>query len=160
MKHLMLLAALVSIPAHASDIDFWLDIHVRSIHPSIDVVYPKVDGVVIDEPMEPNESNFGIGLSFPIGEHTELRTGFFQNTWDITSFYGAAHWHTGGPVAVGLTLGLVTGYDETPQTEMPLMPMAVPTVMFTASRARAEVGYIPPLAGLYEAITFTLGVAF
>lgn len=77
-----------------------------------------------------NEWNVGIGISRPAGEHWQVQTGVFRNSFFKWSVYGAAYrsLREVGPIQLGVTVGAATGYGEHSKLHWRIVPMAVPTV--------------------------------
>ena len=147
----------------ASANDLWLDINVASYHAGSDGYCYQ------GECDDFNEFNYGLGLSYELDDTFEATGGFFRNSYDKHSHYlgvKAKYDFARGDWALtpGLTVGLVTGYDDTEVEASTLQPMALPSVTVSYKRVRGTVGYIPlnlvsDDAGA-DVITFQLGVRF
>jgi len=149
MRALLLAATLVA-TAPASAIDGWVDIHTASIH-SDDLV--EVDGTMY----EINNTNPGIGITLDNTENVSLRFGTFENSYRNRSNYIAVDSHTSGPLVVGVSLGIVSGYALIP-TDSNVRPMLVPHIGYQLKRVRAELSY---LHGEYtQAVALTVGFRF
>ena len=87
------------------------------------------------------ENNYGIGYEIRQGRFA-YSVGYFRNSLDRDTFYGAVGYHawTNGPVSVGLVGGLATGYPY------PVVPMVIPFLELTLSKS-IELRFfaIPPI---------------
>ena len=148
----------------ASANDLWVDINVASYHTSADSYCYQ------GECDDFNEFNYGLGLSYELNELFEVTGGFFRNSYDKHSNYAGVKakydFDLGAGVALtpGLTLGVVTGYDDTEVEASTLQPMALPSVTVSYKRVRATVGYLPLTLvsddSETDVITFQMGVRF
>jgi hypothetical protein len=102
-----------------------------------------------------NSANFGLGLKYGLAKYADAFVGFYDNSYDKTSFYGGVNikrdFHPGGGkfrVAPGLKLGLVTGYAGTPDNDAAwgpgdTAPMAIPNIEVGYGSVYTNAGYIP-----------------
>jgi hypothetical protein len=95
--------------------------------------------------VEYNERNYGAAYSRPINRYMEARGGVFINSYDNVAPYIGVYTHTNHAnlLAFGLQGGVAGGYDNTPMSDKPLMPVLMPTVSIGSRTVRAEVGLIP-----------------
>jgi len=168
MNKILLLLAVSVLLLFAYDIqaaegDLWLDFNLASKHTNASQYTYK------GETKDFNESNLGAGLSYDIDGTFEATAGFFRNSYDKNSTYvgvKAKHDFRFGRVLVapGVTVGLVTGYDDTEVQGAKLQPLAVPSLTFTFDKFRGTVGYIPLRLVSSDAetdvITFQISVKF
>ena len=94
-----------------------------------------------------NEVNLGVGVGYELTDGIEARTGFYHNSFYTTSVYAALSMHTSytRAVAVGLMVGGITGYDDTPLQAGVVQVMALPSLSVGTNDIRIELGYIPKL---------------
>ena len=113
-----------------------------------------------------NERNFGLGLDHDLNEYVSAVGGFFDNSFDITTYYAGLDFHTSRrrSVQAGITIAPMKGYED---TIMPSPVMVHPNVTAEHGRARVSVGWIPGsvlerLTGDegIDVITLTFGVKF
>jgi len=103
-----------------------------------------------------NENNTGGGISHEVSNNFEVGAGFFKNSYSNRSVYGGVDFHTSRTryVSVGVSLGPITGYKDTPQATR---WMVLPNVVFGNDKIRTKIGYIP---GDVSVMTLTMGVGF
>lgn len=154
-KFKMLVALFVgffSLTAFADDT--FLDVNLASKHFGTIVCDPHV----YDCAKYPNQSNLGLGLSTKVSQFDDgegvrfaidVKVGFYNNTFYKNSVYGLVNLRGMDPMKLGsvrpgLVLGLVTGYNDTPQQASTLMPILMPNVAVGLSK-KTEVmfGYLP-----------------
>ena len=111
MKRLILLAALVTTSANASDV--WLDLHIGTIHDKTEIITNE------GEHYDINSFNPGIGLTWPAYEmdgtpmdYMSYKAGVYYNSYKRPSFYLGLDPHTSDrrPLQLGVMLGVVSGY--------------------------------------------------
>ena len=141
----------------AYSLDGWLDIHLTSIHS--DPTYIDQSG----NDVEYNQNNFGLGLSLPVNSNIEARAGFFENSFNNTSVYVSADFHTNSNklISAGINTGLASGYKNTPAKTSTLSPMLVPYLTFKVKSFRTQIGYIPAIDPKQVAVwTISVGAKF
>lgn len=142
--------------------DLWIDINLASKHTSASQY--THNGKTEDY----NERNYGFGMSYDIDGTFEVTGGFFRNSYDKHSDYlgvKAKHDFNFGHFTVtpGVTVGFVTGYENTEVDAPKFQPIAVPSVAFGYNDFRTTIGYIPlRLASdaSTDVVTFQLGYRF
>ena len=104
-----------------------------------------------------NSANYGFGLKYGLAKYADAFVGFYDNSYDKTSFYGGVNikrdFYPGGGkfrVAPGLKLGLTTGYEGTPDDDAAwgpggTAPMAVPNIEVGYGSVYTNAGYIPAI---------------
>ncbi len=166
-KFLFLLAIVVPFlfvyDIQAAEGDLWLDLNVASKHTGASEY--TYNGKTEDF----NETNLGAGLSYDIDGTFEATGGFFRNSYDKNSMYAGVKakrdfFVNKVVLTPGLTVGLVTGYDNTEANGRQFQPLAVPNVTAAVGRFRGTVGYIPlrlvSSAAGTDVVTFQLGYKF
>jgi len=137
--------------------DGWMNLHLASNHRVPDYVQ---DGKLHNY----NEKNLGMGLAIPVTPRLDAVSGFYQNSYNNTSFYAGANYHTADNYgfSVGVNAGVVTGYDGTPNTNHELALMIVPHVTYALKNLRADVGYVPSMRedNRTSVFMFTIGTKF
>lgn len=149
-----ILTILLLLPSIASsDTGSWLDIPIGSKH-AYDTVF------VDNKEYELNESNFGLGVAWPVSDEDSpnqgYRVGMFKNSYNETSLYAAMDFYTTNPTwNVGALVGFVSGYDIEPVNSRPLLFGAIPYIDYNImDDVRVEMSYVH---GRYaSAIGFTL----
>ena len=165
-KALILIVALTVIsPVSADEGDIWIDINGISKHfGGEDQIFTDTDG----RRREFNETNIGLGVTYEAGKWYEIKAGFYENTYYKTTAYAGANvaydLRIGDlVVSPGVTVGLVTGYDDTPMQVWAIQPMAMPTLSVQYKSVRLNIGYMP-LNQVFnrgnDIITFQLGLKF
>ncbi|MCP4342896.1 MAG: hypothetical protein GY799_29440 [Desulfobulbaceae bacterium] len=103
-----------------------------------------------------NENNTGGGISHEISNNFEVGAGFFKNSYGNRSVYGGVDFHTSRTrlVSIGVSLGPITGYANTPQATH---WMVLPNIVMNYGPVRTKIGYIP---GDISVLTYTVGVGF
>ncbi len=97
-----------------------------------------------------NQTNLGLGLSYDLNDWSDLKFGWFDNSYGKTSVYGAihgrydfirgSHWM----IAPGCGIGVVTGYHHTPDDLPVVSPLLIPTLTLgDEERWRILIGYLP-----------------
>jgi hypothetical protein len=154
-----------SIPAWADSGQLWLDINVTSIHGKDTWEYNGKEGAY-------NENNFGLGLGYQVSDFGEWKIGFYENSYNKTSVYAGMRFRTNlllgfieDPTwvfAPGLTLGVITGYNDTPEEARALNPVILPSIdIGHRSIGRMNVGFLPATGvNGTHLITFQFGVGF
>lgn len=154
MRILPIVLLLLSAPAQAGI--SYIDLSIGSIHTK--------DTVKDDDGKEYNINgfNYGIGLTYEQDDPgaPDLRIGVVHNSYEDTSFYAAVNPHTafeGRHWAVGVLLGLVTGYKDSP-IDSDVIAVVAPQLVFLHSGYRAELLF---LYGQYaSAIGLNVGIGF
>lgn len=135
----------------------WMNVHIGSNHARSDYVY---DG----KKQSYNEKNFGLGLSLPVTSKLDVVSGFFENSFKKTSLYLGANYHTPNKhgFSVGVNGGIVSGYEDTPNSRTSIAPMVIPHISYSLKTLRAEVGLIPSLGieGTTSVVVLTIGNRF
>ena len=156
-KKLLLAAALMLAGTTAYSIEGWMNVHLASSHIQ-PVYYDK------GQPRIYNQNNFGIGLAIPVSEKLDAITGFYDNSYNETSIYAGVNYHTANKygLSAGINLGLVSGYDDTPNTDYKVIVMLVPHITYAVKNLRTEFGFIPSygVEGKTSAMTLTVGTRF
>lgn len=135
--------------AHASPGTYWGEYHVGSRHSTPGYydngVYHKW-----------NEKNTGGGLSYEVSYNFETTLGFYRNSYNKLSVYGGVDFHTASSRAwrVGVSLGPITGYKDTPQKSR---FMVLPNIVLNEGTVRTKIGLIP---GDVTVLTLSMGIAF
>lgn len=131
---------LLSLPASAGDL--WVDIHGLSIHSSSSYSYKQYSG-------DYNWANLGAGVGYALTPNVELKAGAYWNSYENLSVYAGARFGLRLPVGdsgvivdPGLTVGVVTGYEDTPDEAAAIQPVILP-----GSEHRVQP--ISPLSGIY-----------
>lgn len=133
--------------AHASEGDYYLDVHLVSKH-SQSYYYDNAG-----KPQQFNEQNLGIGLAYQFSPSWRVGGGFYDNSYHKTSAYLGVE----GNVQLykymwaGVAVAAVTGYQGTP-TQTPLI--FLPMITVGNERVRAKIGIAP--IGEIQFMTFTL----
>ena len=104
-----------------------------------------------------NSANYGAGLKYGFTDYVDGFVGFYDNSYYKTSFYAGVNikrdFHpidTKFRIAPGLKLGLVSGYDGTPDDDTTIgpgntTPLVVPNVEFGYGRYYINTGFIPAI---------------
>jgi hypothetical protein len=123
--------------------DFWFDVNVASRHSSRDY---RWRGQV----QRFNQNNLGLGATYEVNCWCDVKGGFFRNSYDKTSVYavGNAKWtlvtRPNWSLAPGVALGLVSGYQNTPEQTGEVAPWGmVSMTVGIGERWRVNLGYIP-----------------
>lgn len=140
---------LIAFDAHSRQGTTWGEYHVGSNH-SQSYYYDETGR------HDFNENNTGGGISHEVSNNFEVGAGFFKNSYSNTSMYGGIDIHTSRAryVSIGVSLGPITGYADTPQGNR---WMILPNLVFGNDRIRTKIGYIP---GDVSVTTLTIGVGF
>lgn len=154
MIRALILLSVVCLPAHAGI--SWVDLHVGSLHTKNTVEDDL--GTVYDL----NPINIGIGLTYTPDnkDASDVRFGGYLNSYEDLSVYVGLNPHTSYDKdwAVGVVIGLVTGYENAPDTNADIMAMFVPHVTYLFDNYRAEVSFVYGRAS--SALGLTMGVMF
>lgn len=142
MKRMSIVVAILSAsqPAFATD-SLYIDVNGFSLHSK---QYYSYQG----ERKEYNQDNAGLGLSKQWNDNADLTAGFYKNSYDKMSAYGGANAHLNfksGSVSwrPGVCVGLVTGYDNTPDHAGVVRLMVMPNVAISVGDLGIKVGYLP-----------------
>ncbi len=141
----------------AHSLDGWLDIHLASSHANRTYVDQSGNDVKY------NQSNLGLGLSLPVNANIDARAGFFENSFNKTTVYLGADFHTNSNkyFSAGINTGLASGYKNTPANTSTLTPMLVPYVNFIVNNFRAQLGLIPAIDPKQVTVwTVSVGIKF
>lgn len=114
-----------------------------------------------------NESNPGFGVTlewsawsdlvqgsswtrklYEYGIDADIKFGFFDNSYDETSFYAGPFFHKdlgsgSWKFAPGIALLLTTGYDDTPQDAPVIFPLPVLGLELGHQAVKVNIGYVP-----------------
>ncbi|MGD2117401.1 MAG: hypothetical protein PVG66_03515 [Chromatiales bacterium] len=96
-----------------------------------------------------NETNPGVGASIAYRDDLDIKFGFFENSYREQSAYAGVYYHKdfytdgGWTVAPGVSLLLVSGYDDTPEDAPVIAPIPILGVSFGHKSARFNLGYVP-----------------
>ena len=95
-----------------------------------------------------NEGNAGLGGSYAWNDWIDIKAGFFENSYYKNSLYGGAFLHRdfysgAWTFAPGVSLLLVSGYDDTPQDAPVVAPILVPGVVFGPRAMKISLGFVP-----------------
>ena len=155
MKKILLIVAMMFVNFSAmADMSGWLDINLASKHSESSYIQ---NGVRKDY----NEKNLGFGLSFSLHDNIDGKFGFYENSYDATSLYGAFDFHTSykQTFAAGIDIGIVTGYDVMyPSSHFLLYGM--PHVTAIWNDMRIQLGYVPAVFKRNEVSIATLRVGY
>ena len=127
----------------------WMEFHIGSNHAGEGYVNERGD-------FQPyNETNLGVGLMHGIDEHTEVGFGYYDNSYNRSSFYTGLDYHTSDrlPIRLGVSAAIVSGYAGH-QPPVILLPNVTVRV---CDSARIKIGWLPGNDGL---VTLTAGVNF
>ena len=153
MRILPIVLLLLSAPAQAGI--SYIDLSIGSIHTKSTV---EDD---FGKEYDINSFNYGIGLTYEQDDPgaPDLRIGVVHNSYSDTSFYGVLNPHTSFERrwAVGVLLGVVTGYKDTP-IDSDVVAVVAPQLVYLHDRYRAELLF---LYGQYaSAIGLNIGIGF
>lgn len=123
--------------------DVWIDLNVGSKHSEKSYVWQG-------RTQSFNEANWGLGATYGLRDWCDVKAGWFENSYDKTSLYvlvnpkwelsPRSHWS----VAPGFALGLVSGYQHTPERTAAVAPWGMLTLSLGFNeRWRVNLGYIP-----------------
>lgn len=130
--------------------EVWLNTHLASYHHQAQYEY--------------NENNLGLGISYPLSPEFDLVTGFYENSYNKTSYYAGYRRHTADNYgfSVGISAVVVTGYEDTRYTSASAIVMFLPNLTYSLKNFRVELGIIPAFSKRdYTAVTtFTIGTKF
>lgn len=96
-----------------------------------------------------NEENNGFGMTYGYSETLDIKAGFFDNSYNKTSFYGGAvfnhDYYVFNDMVISPGLGLIfaTGYRNTPANAPAIAPILYPTITLGHKTLRSTVGYVP-----------------
>lgn len=153
----VVVATLLIFSTQAYSLDGWLDVHLTSFHSNRTYIDQSGNDV------EYNQNNFGLGLSLPVNSYIDARAGFFENSYDNTTVYAGADFHTNSNklISAGINAGLASGYKNTPAKTSTLTPMLVPCLTFKVKNFRTQIGYIPAIDPKQVAVwTISVGAKF
>ena len=132
-------------PASAEKGDIWLDINLGSIHEQNNYFWEG-------EVRSYNEFNPGLGITYEINDLFDAKAGFFHNSYEELSSYVMigfspsvfSNSNSDWKVDVGGGIGLITGYDDTPEQAEEISPwlMAIVGIEYK-ERYRFNIGYLP-----------------
>lgn len=147
--------------ANADEGDFVLNLTIASYHQDREYCHEGICG------KRYNENNLGLGIKYGLGDNFDLIGGFFDNSFDHTSFYVGMNIHREFKfmdgilkISPGIVLGGATGYEDTPQRTYAfgLTPLAIPNINFEVNHAQLNVGYIPAIGdGTTNVLALQLG---
>ena len=145
MKRLAIIAGmlLLATSAHANKGDKWALVHLWSYHANESRTWFDDEGQA--HPW--NEKNYGLALGYGLTDHIEGQVGAYN---------GAVKWHTNYErfISVGLTVGLVSGYEVTQAIDTPVTAFILPTISFHPHyRVRIDIGYLPGSLGAGKSLT-------
>ena len=98
---------------------------------------------------EYNSMNTGLGLTKQVSNHVDVSAGVYENSYYKTSVYGCANFHLnfgGGALIVrpGVSVGIVTGYDNTPDNTGVVRPIVLPSLVASFNDFGVRFGFVPP----------------
>lgn len=134
----------------AEEGDVFLDINLLSIHdPS---TYVEDNNV-----KDYNDDTHGLGVTYDLAKHYQLKFGWYKNSYNEPSWYGGINIKTDWKyVQPGIAFVGVTGYDDTIEETAVVAFLALPNLSVPINRDhRLFVGYIPKF-GEYETQVLTL----
>ncbi len=148
-KHTLLMTTLcmtligvtMAAAAHASP---WIDVHLASKHGK-DTYYEPTPTPYEWESQyterKYNSRNYGLGISNRLSENIEWTAGFYKNSYYKTSLYSGVDIHTTdtAPVGYGLSMGIVSGYEDTDQPPV----MILPNIRIGNQHVRLKMGVLP-----------------
>lgn len=138
--------ALISSNATANKGDLWIDVTLASRHTNESGLWYDDD----NQPHEWNENNLGLGVGYGVLPGIEAKAGFYKNSHNVNSVYGGFKWHTNYErfISIGLTVGLVTGYEIAGHIDTPVTPFILPAItIHPHHRVRVEFGFVPGAPG-------------
>lgn len=197
-RHVLMVAVLAftflcANEASAAKGDFWLEINGTSIHSESDyhdgyerrygelkdlVGHPgcckaaedyKSVYVLEEKRTNYNSANYGLGLKYGMAKYADAFVGFYDNSYNQTSFYAGVNlkrdfYPVGGKfrVAPGVKIGLVTGYEGTPDDDNAwgpggTAPMAIPNVEVGYDRFYVNTAYIPKVGTATTSVIMVQG---
>lgn len=146
---------------YASADETWLDVNVTSWHSEETYRWERQE-------RRYNSSNFGLGIGRELTDYFEVKAGWFDNSYEKTSVYAIAaikHDLLGSPrwvVAPGAAVGLVSGYQNTPEQTAALTPWGLLTLTLGKEHGwRAMIGYMPSRlfqAGTVDIVTLQISL--
>lgn len=142
IKAMVLWCCLVG-SAYGAGGDVWLDLNLGSKHfgGSDGYCYQGTCGSL-------NQNNPGIGMSYEYTDNVELKAGYYENSYFKTTAYlavtASANYRSHGfSLSPGLTVGVVTGYDETRVMADQVQPVAMASLKLQYREVRAILTYLP-----------------
>ena len=155
-----------------------LDINLASIHSEdtyqkpilgkyqyFEIIEGYATPVVGYEEKEFQNINPGLGLRYHGDENVDFTIGFFLNSFDDLSIYGAIEPHTSSKrlVQVGIMMGLATGYEDYVDHAAALTPFILPNMQFnfpTNTPTALKIGVLPNSIFGYnvDVLTFQLSI--
>ena len=139
------LLAAVPVVSRADRGDLWLDFNGASWHTAKSYSWEG-------QTRNYNQTNFGLGLGRGLNDWSELKGGWFENSYYKTSVYltldvkptWIRYQNENWFVAPGVAFGAVTGYQDTPEQTGAVAPWALLNVSFgNPKHWRFVVGYLP-----------------
>ena len=123
--------------------DIFLDINGTSKHSKDTYLYRGATH-------EYNSRNAGLGLTAGLNKHFEASVGFYDNSYDRLSAYASVTLkhelsYRDFRVTPGISVGLATGYSNTPVHAATLQPLLSVGVRATWRGVGFTVGYFPPV---------------
>lgn len=113
-----------------------------------------------------NENNLGLGISYPIlSSKYKVTAGFYDNSYDKNSTYAGVSYgydfcNTNFRCELGVTVGVITGYDEDTRAA-PIQPLAVPQFTIGYKNKFVRTRFIPALGeGTSAVFTLSIGGTF
>jgi hypothetical protein len=138
------IAIAVCIPSTGLAISgLWLDVNITSIHSEEAYVWNGRE-------RQYNDRNFGLGIGYEVNSWLEAKAGWFENSYEKTSFYAVAQGKLDllkkSPwiIAPGCALGIANGYQNTPEQTGEITPWGLVTLTIGhEDRWRINLGYLP-----------------
>ena len=127
---------------HDVHADTYLDVNGISVH-SLD--YFTYEG----RASKFNGSNVGLGITTDLYKYVDGKAGFYKNSYYHQSTYAALNVHTESWYGIepGITVGFVSGYNNTPMHSGIVQFYVIPNVAIRYKDLGVMVGYIPPMPG-------------
>ena len=137
--HRAILLAFIALPANATTF-----IEVNGVSQHSVTTYSNST----TEQRDLNERNFGVGVGYEVSETLSADVGFYENSYYRQTWYVGVNLHKQwlppqGRIAIGLSAGFATGYDNTPIEAKRLQPIAMPTFDLGGHQAFIRIGRIP-----------------
>lgn len=139
MKNIIVLFFfLTAAPAQANDL--YLDVNGYSWHSYDTYTYKGVH--------EYNTKNAGLGLTYSANKYLEASVGFYENSYNTRSLYSSAKIKyefelSTVTVAPAITVGVATGYTNTPAQADRLQVFVMPAVRLAYRNVGFTIGYVP-----------------
>lgn len=148
---------LVAAPAQASDL--YLDVNGYSWHSNDTYTYKGEH--------EYNTNNAGLGLTYSANKYLEASAGFYENSYNTRSLYGSTKIKyeielSKVTVTPAISVGVATGYVDTPNQADCLQVFVMPTVRLAYRGVGFTIGYLPRIKkeNLVPVSTITLQFNF